>query len=113
MNKNEIYNRAYIIIYMVITLAWTFGRNWKISSEKYKNTKFYLYKKLCELVYNSQVTKEASSFIVEIDSEENRNLVDNMKRSFLIRVLKRARPNKNKGRHMEVGNVFFKIKIFK
>ena len=77
-----------------------------VESTKTK-TKFYLYKKLCELVLNSWVTKEASSFIVEIDSEENRNLVDNIQRTFLIRVVKRTRPNK-KRHHTEVGTYFLK-----
>ena len=39
-------------------------------------TKFYLYKRLCELVLNSRVTEESCSFIVEIDAEENKNLMD-------------------------------------
>ena len=82
-----------------------------VESAKAK-TKFYLYKKLCELVPNSWVTKEASSFIVEIYSEENRNLVDNIQRTFLIRVVKRIRPNKKNTSHRS-GNIFFKIKVFK
>ena len=64
------------------------------------------------LAPNSWVIKEAISFIVEIDSEKNRNLVDDIQRMSLIRVLKRTRPNK-KGCHAEVGNIFFKIKVLK
>ena len=46
------------------------------------NTKFYLYKRLCELAPNSRVTNEKCAFIVEIDAEENRKLVDDMQRIF-------------------------------
>ena len=51
-------------------------------------TKSYLYKRLCELTVNIQVTEGKSSFIVEIYAEENRNLVDDIQRNFLIRVIK-------------------------
>ena len=102
----------HIIIYMVITLAWNIWKKLVVESTKTK-ARFYLYKKLCELGPNSRVTKEASSIIVDICNEENRNLVGDIQRSFLIRVLKRNRPNKKKGRHTEVGNVFFKIKVFR
>ena len=58
------------------------------------NTEFYLCKCLCELAPNSRVTNEKCAFIVEIDAKENRKLVDNMDRIFIIKVLKRTTADK-------------------
>ena len=77
------------------------------------NTKFYLYKRLCELAPNSRVTNEKCAFIVEIDAEENRKLVDNMQRISIIKVLKTTTADKKRERHREVGNLFLKIKVVK
>ena len=74
-------------------------------------TKFCLYKRLCELVLNSRVTKERCSFIVENEAQENKNLVDKIGKSFLIKIIKRTRPDKKKGCYTEVGNLFLKIKV--
>ena len=97
MNKNKINNTAhnYLHGYHISNEHLEEIEKLEVESTK-RNTKFYLCKKLCELVPNNWVTKEASSFIVEIDSEENRNLVDDIQRLLLIRVLKRTRPNKKK-----------------
>ena len=60
-------------------------------------TKFYLYKRLCELVLKRRVTEESCSFIVEIDAEENKNLMDKKYwEKFLIKIIKRTRANKKK-----------------
>ena len=53
------------------------------------------------------------AFVVEIDVEENRKLVDNIQNTFLIKVLKRTTADEKKGRHTKVGNLFLKIKVFK
>ena len=114
MNKSKINNRAYNYLHACHISMERLEEIEKLLVESAKTkTKFYLYKKLCELAPNSLVTKEASSFIIEIDSEKNRNLVDDIQRTFLIRVLKRTRTNKQKKCHMKVGNVFLKIKVFK
>ena len=76
------------------------------------NTKFYLYKRLCKLAPKNQLTNEKCALIVEIDSKENRKLVDDMQRIFIIKVLKRTIADKKRGRHTEVGNLFLKIKGF-
>ena len=113
MNKNKFNNRVYNYLHGYHTSMKQLEEIEKLVVENTKpKTKFHLYKKLCNLVPNSWVITEASSFIVEIDSEENRNLADNIQRTFLIRVVKRIRPNK-KRHHMKVGNIFFKIKVSK
>ena len=77
------------------------------------NTKFYLYKRLCELAPNSRFTEERFWFIVETDAEENRKLMDDIGKNFLINVVKRTRTKNKKGRHVGVGNLLLKIKVFK
>ena len=62
---------------------------------------------------NNQVTNEKCTFILEIDAEENRKLVDNIQGVFIIKVLKRTTADKKRGCHTEVGNLFLKIKLFK
>ena len=51
----------------------------KLVAENTK-TKFYLHKILCEGVPNSRVTEGKCSFVVEIDAEESRNLVEDLKK---------------------------------
>ena len=110
MNKNVIHNPAY-----------NYLSGYHISTEHLEEVEklvvesicFYLYKRLCELAPNSRVTNEKCAFIVEIDAQENRKLVDDMQRIFIIKVLKRTTADKKRGRHTEVGNLFLKIKIFK
>ena len=68
---------------------------------------------VCELVLNNQVTNEKCTFILEIDAEENRKLVDNIQGVFIIKVLKRTTADKKRGCHTKVGNLFLKIKLFK
>ena len=75
------------------------------------NTKFYLYKRLRELVPNSWVTNEKCVFVVEIDAEENRKLVDDIQKTFLIKVLKKTAADKKRERHTEVANLFLKVKV--
>ena len=83
MNQNIINNTAYDYLSY-------FGINMKHLDEiktflvESMNTKFYLYKRVCELVPNSRVTEERCWFIVEIDAEENRKLLDNIGKNFLI-----------------------------
>ena len=85
MNKNEINNRAYNYLHGYHISMKNLEEIEKLVVESTKTkTKFYLYKKLCELAPNSRVIKEASSFVVETDNEENRNLIDDIQRSFLL-----------------------------
>ena len=112
MNKNVIHNTAYNDLSRYHISMEHLKEMEKLVTESSK-TKFYLYNRLCELAPNSQVTEEKCSFIVVIDAEENRNLVDDIQRNFLISVIKRTRPDKKKGCHTEVGNLFLKIKVFK
>ena len=77
------------------------------------NTKLYLYKRLCKLAPSSRVTNEKCAFVVEIDAEESRKLVDDTQRIFIIKVLKRTTTDKKRVRNTEVGNLFLKIEVFK
>ena len=97
MNKNVIHNTAYNYLSGYHINMEHLEEMEKLVAESSK-TKFYLYKRLCELASNSWVAEEKYSFVVEIDAEENRNLVDDIQRNFLIRVIKRTRPDKKKGR---------------
>ena len=64
-----------------------------------KNTKYFIYKRLCELALNSRVINDKHGFIVEIDSEENRDLVDVLQKLFFVKVLKRATADSRVGNH--------------
>ena len=110
MNQNVINNTAYnYFSYYGISMKHL-DKIKKLVVES-TNIKFYLYKRLCELVLNSRVTEERCWFTTEIDAEESRKLVDEIGKNFLINVVKRTK-NK-KGHHVEVGNLFLKIKGFK
>ena len=83
MNQNIINNTAYdYLSYFGISMKHL--DEIKTFVVESMNTKFYLYKRLCELVPNSRVTEERCWFIVEIDAEENRKLLDDIAKKFLI-----------------------------
>ena len=112
MNKNIIHNAAYNYL-NGYHLSMEHLEEMKKLVVKSSNTKFYLYKHLSKLVPNSQMANTKCAFVVEIDAEENRKLVDNIQKTFLINVLKRTTADKKRGRHTEVGNLILKIKVFK
>ena len=87
MNKNVIHTTAYNYLSGYHISMEHSQEKEKLVAQSSK-TKSYLYKRLCELTVNIQVTEGKSSFIVEIYAEENRNLVDDIQRNFLIRVIK-------------------------
>ena len=45
--------------------------------------------------------------------QKKTGLVEDLKKNFLINVIKRTRVQNKKGRHTEVGNLLIKIKVFK
>ena len=112
MNKNVIHNTAYnyLIDYHLSMEHLDEIQKLVVASTKMK---FCLCKRLCELAPNSRVTEESCSFIVETDAEEKENLVDNIGKNFLIKIIKRTRLDKKKSRYTEVGNLFWKTKVFK
>ena len=112
MNENVIYNTVYNYLSGYHISMEHLEEMEKLVVES-SNTKFYMYKRLCELASNNWVRNEKYAFIVEIDAEENRKLVDNIQRIFIIKVLKRTTADKKRGHHTEVGNLFSKIKVFK
>ena len=112
MNKNVIHNTAHNYLSGYDISMEHLEEMVKLVMES-SNTKFYFYKRLWELVPNSQVTNKKCAFIVEIDAEQNRKLVGNMQRISIIKVLKRTAADKKRERHREVGNLFLKIKVVK
>ena len=78
-----------------------------------KKKKYHIYKRLCELAPNSQVIDNKYWFVVKIDYQENRDLVDNLQKLFFKKVLKKATPDTKVGNHALVGNLFKKLKMFK
>ena len=53
-------------------------------------TNYHIYKCLCEVVPYNWVIDDKYELVVEIDSEENRELVDNLQKLFFVKVLKRV-----------------------
>ena len=69
MYKNVIQNRAnYCLCGYCISMEDL--KEIKMLVEESGKTKFYFYKRLCELVPSSQVTKGVDSFVVVTDSEK-------------------------------------------
>ena len=85
----------------------------KLVAESKKVKLYLLYKRLCEWVPNSRVTEGKCLFVVEIDAEENRGLVEDLEKNFLMKVVGSTRTKYKKGSHTEVENLFLKIKVFK
>ena len=112
MNQNLINNTAYNYLSSYKLSMEHFKEMKKLVAERIK-TKFYLYKKICKQAPNSQVTEGKCLFVVEIDAGENRGLVEDLKKNFLMKVVGSARTKNNKGCHTEVGNLFLKVKVFK
>ena len=110
MNKNVIHNTAHNYLSGYHISMEHLHEMEKLVVES-SNTNFCLDKRLCELAPNSRVITKKCAFIVEIDAEENRKLVDNMQRIFIINVLKKTTADKKRRRHTEVGNLFLKIKV--
>ena len=81
MNQNVIHNTAYNYLSSYKLNMEHFEEMKKLVAESIK-TKFYLYKRLCEWALNSQVTEAKCLFVVEIDAEENRGLVEDLEKTF-------------------------------
>ena len=112
MNQNIIQNTAYNCLSSYKLSMEHFKEMKKLVAESTK-TKFYLYKRACEWAPNSRVTEGKCSFVVEIDTEENRGLVEDLEKNFLMKIIGITRTQNKKGCHIEMGNLFLKIKLFK
>ena len=86
MNQNVIHNTAYNYLSSYKLSMEHFEEMKKLVAES-KKVKFYLYKRLCEWVPNSRVTEGKCLFVVEIDAEENRGWVEDLKKNSLIKVV--------------------------
>ena len=93
MNKNAIHNTAYNYLIGYHISMEHLEEMEKLLVES-SNTNFYWYKRLCELAPNSRMANEKYAFILKIDAEEYRKLVDDIQRIFIIKVLKRTTANK-------------------
>ena len=105
MNKNVIHNSPYNYLSGYHISMERLEEMEKLVVES-SNTTFYLYKRLCELAPNSRVTNEKCALILEIDSEENRKLEDNMQRIFIIKVLKEPQQMKKEDSHRSWKSIF-------
>ena len=77
-------------------------------------TKYYLFKRLCELMLNSQLEEENKRWlIVEINYKENCGLINDLSKIFLTKVIKYKRTNQKQAGRNVAGNLFMKIKVFK
>ena len=94
MNQNVIHNTAYDYLSSYKLSIEHFEEMKKLVGKSTK-TIFFIYERLSEWVLNSQVTEGKCSFVVEIDAEENRGLVEDLEKNFLIKVVGSAR-TKNK-----------------
>ena len=94
MNQNVIHNTAYDYLSSYKLSIEHFEEMKKLVGKSTK-TIFFIYKRLCEWVLNSQVTEGKCSFVVEIDAEENRGLVEDLEKNFLMKVVGSTR-TKNK-----------------
>ena len=107
MNQNVIHNTAYDYL-----------NSYKLSMEHFKETKkllaestkmkFYLCKRFCEWLSNIRVTEGKYLFVVETDAVENRGLVEDLEKNFLMKVVGSTKNKRNKGCNTEVQNLFLK-----
>ena len=68
---------------------------------------YYMYRQILLLLENCKIVEENSSVLkIEICSEEYRNLLDDISKKFLIKVVKRRKVGFS-------GNMFFTIVIYK
>ena len=96
MNQNVIHNTAYNYLSSYNLSMERFEEIKKQVAESTK-TRFYLYKRLCKWAPNSQVTGGKCSFVVELDAEENRGLVEDLKKNCLMKVIESTRNQNKKG----------------
>ena len=112
MNQNVIKNTAYNYLHDYRLSMVHLEEKQRLVAVGRK-MKYHIYKRLCELAPNSQVIDDKYGFVVEVDSEENTDLVDNLQKLLFVKVLKRATTDTKLGNHTVVGNLFVKLKIFK
>ena len=89
MNQNIIRNTAYNYLHGY-RLSLTYLEEMQQLAAEGKKTRYHIYKWLCELAPNSRVMNDRCEFVVEIDAEENTDLVNDLQKLFLVKVLKRA-----------------------
>ena len=108
VNKNKIHN--YFYQHGIKENKENFE---KLANVINKN-KYLIYEQIFNLIENCQIIKNGNyGLIIEIDSEENKHLLDDLTKIFFIRKLGQRRAEKKIGHGYKVGNVFLKILIHK
>ena len=108
VNKNKI--RDYFYRYWIKETKENFE---KLANIINKN-KYLKYEQIFNLIENCQTIKNDNcGLVIEIDSEENKHLLNDLTKIFFTRKLGQKRVEKKIGHGYEVGNLFIKILIHK
>ena len=76
--------------------------------------KYLIYEQIFNLIENWRIINDDNyGLIIEIDSEENKHLLDDLTKIFFTRKLGQRRAEKKIGHGYEVGNLFIKVLIHK
>ena len=76
--------------------------------------KYLIYEQIFNLIENCRIINDDNyGLIIEIDSEENKHLLDDLTKIFFTRKLGQRRVEKKIGHGYEVGNLFIKVLIHK
>ena len=81
--------------------------NFEKPANQINKKEYYMYRQILLLLENCKIVEENSSVLkIEICSEEYRHLLDDISKTFLIKVVKRRKVGFS-------GNIFFTIVIYK
>ena len=81
--------------------------NFEKLANQINKKEYYMYRQILLLLENYKIVEENSSVLkIEICSEEYRHLLDDISKTFLIKVVKRRKVGFS-------GNIFFTIVIYK
>ena len=76
-------------------------------------SQYHIYVEILDLIKGSETIKNYNNhgLIIEIDSEENKDLLDDLVNKFFIKRLGQRRVEEKIGHGYEVGNLFIKLLI--
>ena len=75
-------------------------------------SQYYIYDEILDLIKSCEIIKNNNhGLIIEIDSEENKDLLDDLVNKFFIKRLGQRRVEEKIGHGYEVGNFFIKLLI--
>ena len=88
--------------------------NFKKLKNVIEKKEYYIYEQIVELIEDCRiVVKNNSGIIIEIDSEENNTLLEDIVQNFFISKLSQRRNEKKIGHGYIHGNLFVTLKIHK